>query len=321
MKRTTRHRLVISLVTIIGGLSLPHSSQAMHAWDTLGTNDSFSIQASFGMLEGEAHEIVYDTGLFGLGSYKASELIWDLSGLTVAGAIVSAKPASWLSFHVGFWTCINEGNGGMVDYDWAIPGMDWTDRSISDVSVISSYMIDANVAVRLLDLKSVSFSAVIGYKQDYWKWDDSFVELLYSVNGFRDYYEAGDGSNMIDYDQLFQIPYIGLNAACQMGGFRLNAYGLYSPFVAAEDNDYHILRDIHFKETFSGGTYLGAGLAAQLDLTRALFIAASLDAQAIPTFTGDMQLTDDLGDTYKFSDSAGISHVSSMASVSIGLKF
>jgi outer membrane protease len=321
MKRSAGRLLVFSLVALIAGLGLPLTAQAMHAWDDLGTNDTFSIRASVGLLEGEAREIVYDTGSWGIGTYKASELIWDLSGLSVAGAVVSVKPASRVSFHAGFWTCVNEGNGGMVDYDWAISGMDWTDRSISDVAILSSYMLDANVAVRLLDLDTFTFSAVIGYKQDYWEWDDSFVELLYSVDGFRDYYEAGDGSNMIDYNQVFRIPYIGLNAVCRAAGFHLNAYALYSPFVAAEDNDYHIERDIHFKETFSGGTYLGAGLAAQLDLTRALFLAAALDVQSIPTFTGNMQLTDELGDTYKFSDAAGISHLSSMASLSLGVRF
>lgn len=316
------HRHVIpGLIAWICLLAASVDSLALHAWDVPGQEPSVvSLRGSYGALEGEAHETVYDNS-FGGGNEKVSELIWDLSGLQVAGAVLSIRPTANLSFHGGAWTCVNKGNGTMVDYDWAFGGPAWSDRSISDVEVISSYMADINVAYRFIHEQGFSLSAVVGYKQDYWEWEDSVVEFVYSVYGFRDYYEAGDGSNMIDYDQLFQIPYVGLDATLARGSFALNAYVLYSPLVVAEDNDYHIARDIHFKETFSGGTYFAVGVGAQYDITSALFVSASLDAQSIPEFIGDMELTDALGDTYSYSDSAGISHWSSMLSASIGLRF
>jgi outer membrane protease len=314
---------IVVCLSIAGLLGLSSSSWALHAWNARGSEEeTVSVRASCGMLEGEAHEYVYDDTFFGFGgTYKASELIWDLSGLAVAGAIVSVRPTESWSVQLGGWTCVNKGNGGMVDYDWAMEGIDWTDRSISDVEVVSSYMADINVAYRFFKRESLSLSGVIGYKQDFWKWEDSFIELLYSVDGFRDYYEEGDGSNMIDYEQLFQIPYIGINSACVWGRFALTAYLLYSPLVMAEDKDYHIQRDIRFEETFSGGNYFGGGLAAQYDVTSAFFLSASLDCQSIPEFKGDMELTDELGDTYSYSDSAGISHLSSMLSASVGVRF
>lgn len=319
-KRHDRY-VIPGLIALVCLLTDPVDSFALHAWDVPGREPSVvSLRGSYGALEGEAHEYVYDNSFFG-GNEKVSELIWDLSGLQVAGAVLSIRPTGNLSVHAGGWTCVNKGNGVMVDYDWAFGGPAWSDRSISDVEVISSYMTDINVAYRFIHERGFSLSAVIGYKQDYWEWEDSVVEFVYSVYGFRDYYEAGDGSNMIDYDQLFQIPYVGLDSSLARGSFALNAYVLYSPLVVAEDNDYHIARDIHFKETFSGGIYLAGGVAAQYDITSALFVAVAADVQSIPEFTGDMELTDALGDTYRYSDSAGISHWSSMLSASIGLRF
>ena len=322
MPRSPAGRNTVTLLWVLSLLVVSCTpASAMHAWNTPGDSETaVSVRADYGFLEGEAREIVYDYALFG-GTYKASELIWDLSGLTVAGAVMSFTPADRWGVHAGAWTCVNKGNGGMVDYDWAFEGFDWTDRSISDVEVLSSYMIDVNVTYDFFKQKSLILSAVAGYKQDFWEWDDSIVELLYSMDGFRDYYKAGDGSNMIDYQQLFRIPYLGVNSVCLCGAFRLNAYLLYSPFVMAEDEDYHIARDTRFKESFAGGNYLGAGVAGQYDITSSVFVSALLDVQSIPEFTGDMNVTDELGDTYAFSDSAGISHTSAMLSASIGLRF
>ena len=293
----------------------------MHAWDvSSGTNDTISIRGSYGMLNGEAHEIVYANDPFA-GRYKLSDLKWDLSPLEMAGLVMSCKLSDLWSLHAGAWTSLNGGNGQMLDYDWQFPGLPWSDRSISDDTVLSSYMADINVTRRIFAQGSIVFSGVIGYKQDFWKWDDHVLDFLYSVNGFRDYHATGDGSTMVDYQQLYRIPYVGLQSDGLWGAFVLNAYLLYSPLVLAQDQDYHIARNIHYKETFSGGNYIGAGVAAQYDITSALFISAAFDFQTIPEFTGDLQQTDASGNTSSFNGAAGIAHTSSLLSVSMGMRF
>ena len=280
----------------------------------------FAMAGSYGMLQGTSHEIVYDWD-FLVGRYKLSELIWDLQDIEMAGALISVQPTDRIAIRAAAWSAVTEGTGRMEDYDWAMAGMDWTDRSISDVSVVSSLTADMNLCWVALHRKQMDVGLVAGYRHIMWEWEDSVREFLYSVEGFRDYYEIGDGSNMIDYRQDFMIPYAGIDISCRFQPFFLRAAAAYSPLVAAEDKDHHIARGLRFKETFFGGDYYGLSLTAGLQ--EGIFLAAmTLEGQYIPEFTGKLSVTDEAtGQTASEEDAAGISHESGTIRLAVGATF
>lgn len=307
--------VLVGMVCFLGwNLPEAHALHALTEGVTYEFAPSFALRGYVGMLEGEALEIVYDPEE---GGRKISELQWDLSGLTIAGLGISVNWGRW-RFNAGAWTAVNEGDGEMKDYDWLIPGMDWSDYSRSEVDIEKSYLVDMNITYAFHTTPFIEVRGVVGYKEDFWEWSDRGQEFVYSLYGFRDYTGHFGGENVIDYEQRFQIPYLGIQLAGATGRARWLAYGAYSPFVQAEDKDHHILRETHFEEKFSGGDYFAAGLGVAWSLTRLAEIGLTLEYQEVPTFKGDMTIVE-LGE--KIKNNAGIANSHSAAMVTLGIRF
>ncbi|HOW97893.1 MAG TPA: omptin family outer membrane protease [Kiritimatiellia bacterium] len=272
---------------------------------------AFSLRGSVGLLDGQADELVYEPEM---DDYKLSELNWDLSGLAMGGAVLSAA-AGKLGCNAGFWVALTQGDGEMKDYDWFIPGMDWTDYSRSEVDVESAYSLDINANYLIYGRPEIGIRGVLGFKHDYWEWSDSGQEFIYSTFGFRDTIGSFEGQNVIDYQQTFDIPYVGLNLDGRAGPLGWNAYALYSPLVSAEDKDHHILRDLHFEEDFDGGDFFALGVSGSYRIGKQFFLSGAVDYQDIPEITGDMLIVED-GESYE--DSAGIANNNLMVSLAFG---
>lgn len=338
----SNHRAsLLSLVTALSILAQPLSSRALHAFDAPETSQSqgsiisllqgentginYTLRAQAGYLSGEARELVYD---FDLGyRRKTSELVWDLKNLYMVGVVQTLSIRNVFNINLGIWTAVNQGNGGMEDYDWVLntpgaPSIDaWTDRSVSDVQVVNALLLDLNVTAILTKWQDFTLRGVLGIKQDSWEWDDKAYEYVYSSSRFRDTVGSFGGANVINYEQTFIVPYVGLNASKSFGNLSLGSYFIFSLGVIAEDKDYHVLRGIHFKETFLGGGYFGVGLNASYKITDSLFISGAVDYQGIPEISGDLEYTTSTGETGKSYETAGISHSSVMVSASIGYRF
>lgn len=313
-------RYTLSISAILLACSL--SSFAINALENLmpgDDKDSFSVKASIGYLNGQANEYVYN------GEYTISRLDWDLKSIVMGGVIMSGSAGS-ARFNFGLWTAMTEGSGEMYDYDWQVPELisEWTDKSRSLVDVIDGFAWDASISFEGITSKSIDLRPIIGMKYNQWEWTDQGQEYLYSVNGFRDTPGNFDGANIIDYQQWFFIPYIGLESGINMDPLLISAYLLYSPLVIAQDKDHHILRTefgpdgIHFEETFAGGSMFGLGINALLDLDKSWFLQFAFDYQLIPEFTGDIYQveTDE-----NFENSAGIKNSISMISIALGVRF
>lgn len=301
-----------------------------------GSTASFAVHGSVGILNGEAHEYVYLPEI----GHKMSELIWDISSVTMGGLGASINFFNMFRLNVGYWTALTEGNGGMEDYDWFMPDLPdtWTHLSRHDVKIVDAWIFDVNVSTELYKFESdLSLRGQIGIKQDYWEWEDAVKEYIYSSLGnpwgdpptdyswnqidptaIRDIVIAGDGGRCIDYNQKFTIPYIGVACERAWDRFRLNGYLNLSIGVSAEDNDFHRLREIHFTETFDGGTYIGIGLSALYNITDTVYAMINYDYQSIPEIKGDMEIKE-TGE--KTSDGAGISNEHGMLSASLGMTF
>lgn len=277
-----------------------------------GSVYSLSFQGGVMLQSGEARELVYD------GSHQLSELIWDISGLALAGGSVSAAVGSSLQINAGLWVAVNKGNGSMEDYDWYIDGADWTHFSDGDVEINSAYMFDINGAYTFYRGTSVELYGILGYKRLYWDWSEYGRSYIYSVNDWRDEIGSSGGVNGIDYEQRFDVPYAGFGARVVFGQASGSVYAIYSPFVTAEDKDHHILRDLYFKETFEDIDYLGFGGEFVYNFNAAYFFTLSMDMHAIPEARGDMEIMFEDGYVQSETDNAGIENVAASMSFSAG---
>ena len=163
-----------AVLTLCAAVSI-EDTFAAHAMEAAvteaGKASIITVKGSLGVLNGEAHEIVYGgQAAPGNEDYKVSELIWDLKSLVMAGAIVSIGGDGPLVLNVGLWGGVNEGiDGEMYDYDWLVPSIsDWTDRSRSEVDVISAVMFDANLSLELVQGDGYTLSGVAGIMYDMW---------------------------------------------------------------------------------------------------------------------------------------------------------
>ena len=283
----------------------------------------YSLWLSLGLLNGEAKEHVYDNDL----GYRRqlSRLDWDLKSVAMGGLNGSVRLLPKLTLNGGVWVALTEGNGEMDDYDWLDTGStDWTHYSLSDVDVTEGSIFDLNVAWDLVEWEGLTGRVCVGYKQDDWQWEDHGVYLLYPEYGYIP--QDLNGENMINYEQRFQIPYLGASADWTLGKITVSGRLMWSPIVTAEDWDDHVARSIHFHETFEGGDLLGLGLEARYDFTEGFFqgafLTAAVDYQQIDLIVGDMDYTNgETGEVGGGEDVAGIENSYAVVSVGGGLRF
>ncbi len=320
MRYTTR--LLVPAV-LLAALLLPAApATAIHAsggGDMVlaeGQGLAVSFRGSIGILNGEGQELVYE------GDHRLSALKWDLSGIIWAGGVLSCNIGQFIQLNAGYWQAINDGDGMMEDFDWLDDSLDewedWSHWSESEVEVVSAYAFDLNGMLRIALNDALTVYGVGGLKHNYFEWSDFGGRYIYSSYGWRD--DIGDfgNENGIDYDQTFDIPYVGVGADLKAGNVKVSGYALYSPFVSAEDHDHHILRGLYFTETFEDGDFLALGAEVTVNLTDNIFIGAAADWQIVPEIIGDVTITDGVDFGY-VEDGAGIETEIFTATVSAGI--
>lgn len=320
----------ISLVLLMLVLSSSPAWAAFQAGAIAGPKEGpgmpFAAQASLGLLNGEAKEHVFDNDVLPGQRYQVSRLDWDLKSIVMGGGNLSIRPMDKLTVNGGLWVAFTEGSGEMGDYDWLEPAIypEWDHYSLSEVDVTSGYIFDLNVAWDVVSWNDLTARVFAGYKQDGWKWEDRGVYLLYPEYGYVP--QDLGGENMINYEQEFRMPYLGASGDWKLGDFTVSAYLTWSPIVSATDKDEHVLRDLHFEETFDGGDMLGLGLEARYAFSQGFFkgafVSAALDYQKIDMIVGDTEVYDaSTGETSKSSDTAGIENDYLILSLGGGIQF
>ena len=342
-------KLILVTMAMVG---LPLAAWAFQA-DVIapakdGKIPSVAGQISFGLLNGEAKEHVYDYETADGSRRQLSRLDWDLKNIVMGGVNFSVRPANMVksiklnndlafntangvTLNFGYWNALTEGDGEMEDYDWIPeympPGStDWTHYSLSDVDVTEGYILDINVAWDFIQWKDVLTGRVFaGYKQNGWTWEDSGRYLLYPQYGYVP--QDLDGENMINYEQEFRMPYLGASVDWTKGDFTVAGRLTYSPAVEATDWDEHVDRGMHYKEEFEGGDMLGFGLDVRYAFSRGplkgAFLAAAFDVQTIDLIVGDMEMYGDETDgiVYESEDVAGIENEYWVLSLGGGYRF
>ncbi|EPR35086.1 peptidase A26 omptin [Alkalidesulfovibrio alkalitolerans DSM 16529] len=301
---------------------LPVRAEAMRAGgftENFRLSDSLvpvALEISGGYLTGESREYVYE------GSHKLSQLEWQLRDIYMVGANVSVGATDWLVVNVGGWMAVNDHAGRMTDYDWTQENeLMWTDRSIHTAKLERGFMLDTNVQTPLHLNDHFSVVPMVGFKFDNWKWTARDGSGIYSVNGWHDTPVTFNGK-VIDYEQWYYVPYIGLSASANYEGFTLDAYARGTIYAWAEDRDNHILRSTIFKGKFTHMRYYGLGVKAGYAFTDRFSLALAYDYQKFLTTKGDVRINDrTAGDRSYEHKGGGVDHHSNMFSVSLSYLF
>lgn len=304
----------------------PRPSLAMHAAGPLpavtisNQNMALTLQVGGGLANGEAREVVYTEDEAG-GEFKLSELFWDIEDVVMAGGSIAVQIGPRYRVSAGVWVAVTEGKGRMDDYDWLLgPDAPWTDWSLSDVEVRDTYALDINAAAEVYRYQNLGFSAVLGYRQDQWSWEDRGRRFIYSQERLYDSVGEFNGLELITYEQRFRIPYLGVVATLHGTQASAEVYCHYSPLVEAEDHDVHLQRDTTFKGKGDGGDYFGAGLRAGYQFTKNVSLAASAEWQVVEELRANTTIIAPEG-TERNPDSAGIANQWMMLSLSLGYTF
>jgi plasminogen activator len=338
MPRSRRFTIPSLALAAFLAVFAPAPARAMHtagqpgagSLQTAADGFSFSLDASVGLVEGTASEIVYyyPDGR----KLKLSELTWDLKDVVMAGVHGSVGYSRWLRLNLGVWSALTEGDGTMVDRDWNYPesasaslqpnDSNWTHESRHpDTSLDSGTVVDLNLSVLALPAGPFSLRGIVGYKNDTWKWSARGGTYVYSSASFRDTTGAfPNGWQVISYEQKYSIPYIGVAASWVWPAFQLESHLLYSPVVSVKDSDYHNLRGVLFESDFSGGTYVGLGLNAAWAFARHWLATLGVEYQSVSEITGDFTISGEEGYGF-FPGGSGVAMSAMLVSLGAGYRF
>ncbi len=338
MSRARRFPLLLLAVVATFVAFAPAPARALHAtaqadpdvrWAT-GADLSFGLGASLGVVEGSATELAFSYP-FGR-KFKLSELTWDLKDVALAGVHGSVGIGRRFRLNLGVWSALSEGNGMMIDRDWAYAdsfsvflepdSRNWTHESRHpDTTVDKVIVLDQNLSVMALQFGSFSLSGIVGYKHDTWKWSARGGTYIYSTEEFRDTIGSFPaGERVITYEQKYSIPYVGVGASWDFPAFQLETHLLFSPLVSASDSDLHVLRGVLFEGDFSGGTYVGLGLNAVWLFAEHWSAALGVEYQSIPEITGDVKITGAEGNEF-FGGGGGLSLSAASVTLGAGYRF
>ena len=274
------------------------------------------LEAGVRWQQGTAREIVY------MGPLVLSDLTWDIEDLFFVGAGLRWEMWRQLSLGISYWEAVTEGNGGMTNYDFFLPGI-WTDFSDGPVDINQANMLDLYAAWAFPLHRAARLQILGGYRRLYWDWSQYGGSFIYSEDGFRDF--RGDfpaDQNGINYEQTFHIPYAGLALRTGWRRWQVETYLHYSPVARAEGLDEHVLRELLFEDSFQDVKYYAAGVSLAYRLGPRWHVGGAWDWHDIPEARGDTRITDQVtGTAETIRDAGGIANRAWSLSLSGGMRF
>jgi plasminogen activator len=282
---------------------------------------AFTGRVGVGYLTGEAHELVYWPHR---GGHKASELTWDIDSLYMVGLGATIQARQWLNINIDTWFNIGDGSGYMEDYDWATPGMDWTDQSTHDnTDVTKGFIIDVNAEMTAFSTNQIQLTGIVGFRRDNFEWQARGGSFVYSVNGFRDVAGTFPNDELgITYEQTFDVPYIGIGFKGDFDRIHLAAKLTGSVFVSGEAVDQHHQRNFVTTDDFSNESMIAFDVSFGYDISNSIGLEVAYAYEKYDTMKGDSvwDLNNE-GVSINYNDSAGAELETSMVSMNITYSF
>lgn len=282
----------------------------------------FTLGVGAGYLSGESTELVYWPEA---NNHKASELTWEIDNLYMIGVNGVLEVGNWLSFNFDGWFKATDGDGSMDDYDWQVPGYEWTDWSHhEDTDVTDGSMVDVSANFSFFKAQNAVLTGIVGYKRDNFGWEARGGDFTYSSGGFRNYRGSfPDGELGISYEQTLESLYGGLGFSAQFTNrFQLAGRVIYSPFVQGEATDYHHMRNLVTYDDFEDGDLIAFDISGTWGFTDNLGLEVGFRYQKYDTMQGDSEWHyNDQGVVVNYDDAGGMDQTSIMLSTSLQYTF
>jgi outer membrane protease len=231
---------------------------------------SVAVEASIGVMYGEANEYVYRTD-----HTTVSQLVWAFDNDVVFNGGIAVSPLDWLTLGVRARTNIGA-SSTMDDYDWTRLGDDITCpndycHSHHDATHLVSYLsVDAYMAATFYENRWLALKALAGYKRDSQSWE--------AWGGTANFFTPPP-SIIISYDQVWRAPYLGLQFNGEWDRWTLQGRVIGSWWVDGQDQDNHHLRTLLFTEQFGESDMVGANAHVGYRLTQNLMLKGEYDLQ------------------------------------------
>ena len=160
---------------------------------------------------------------------------------------------------------ITDPDDPMEDSDWGmaylygLPGASPSDFDVyseSNISDFDAFIWDFDVEWAFLQRQSWNLYAGLGYQYQKFEYDGQIIHQ-YSPSGLPETELYGDGSVAITYEMTYKMPYVLIGTDFQIApNFTVAGSFSYSPWVEAEDEDHHLLRDKVSKGDMDGDAYM-----------------------------------------------------------------
>jgi len=284
----------------------------------------WNLGPSVGVHWGRAEEIVYPNIENDQNTYL-SLLSWDLKPVYMVGIESRWESGKAFGLNLRLRSAIPfMPVGQMTDYDWLYSNREWSHWSLSDVTQRWGFTADVLTDWHLYAGPRVQFRLGVGYHLDWWAWEDSTRDSLYSTvpdadvypvawigdpaasKGFRD--RAGAvpcGVNAITYDVAYHVPVTSLTFAMEGKVMFLRTSGRLGP-VLALSHDHHLLRKeygpdgVHFFDFAFGGLWLDAELEFGFRISKGFSLSLRAEYAMLNETRGHVLLKPTNGEPLQF---------------------
>ncbi len=290
---TTRTALALGAIALlaaagaaspVAGADLGHGSLK----DTIvepyrSESKQFSVEMGLGYLSGDAEEIVYAND-----GRRLSHLDWRLDDVVMLNTKLAFRPIDWVTLRASSAFAIS-GESTMDDYDWLVPGQEWTHWSHHEhTDVKHAHQIELSGEVNVIKYRGLELGMLAGYKWDRYNWDSRGGSYIYSSDtGFRDLTGAFPAGELgISYTQDLSVPFLGLAAGFTWDRLSVHTSVVGSNRVKASGKDTHHLRDLLFEDNFHHGRYVAVEAEIAYAVTDNLSIVGTYDYQEFSKVEG-----------------------------------
>lgn len=246
--------------------------------EPLGENLYGMLGMRYGYITGDTTYHIDFTNSWAVGGHGESELEFPLGNslLGIEAALGYRGPYNdkqdRARLTLWWFTDIENDAGKMKDSDWIendegyldtyVGAADWGQHAGKDIYSESDANLDTNIfdinyIYNFLPTKNVGIGPMMGYRYQRFEYVISDCNQV----GYGPYDTAGytgfAPGRVLDYDVRYHIWYLGLNSDVLIGDkFWLNLQANYMPWVSVEDEDKHLLTDLHMKGDCDGDGYL-----------------------------------------------------------------
>ncbi len=189
-------------------------------------------------------DIMYGDGSLESVHFPISELAWPMD-IWLTRFDAGLNVGSAFRFNGTVKTNFSEPDDPMVDKDWlslGSPGQ-LDVYSESTITNFDAFIFDIDAEWVFYETKPIQFYTGVGYMYQNFDYEARLIQQ-YSPSGRDGFYYDGDGTVGITYDITYDMLYFLIGSDFQVTPqFSLAGMISYSPFVGAEDEDRHLLRD------------------------------------------------------------------------------